>query len=459
MFDSPGSRTASAETEKSTPQAAPSSAFVPGNTWIFTPGRARSSASGQFELTTTRRAFRSFAARFALWDPRTTFPVSTATLRARASSITSRPPVSRSGGTRGSRPPSPASPAGRRSRSPRPRRVRPRLGRIRVRELEDLCEVRALRVDHVPFPPPPDDRAPDPLDPLDPGRLHLFEDLLELLERRLPGLDDEPLHVLCRPPDGPFQFLRGREPTELLLQLRVRHAAGLHPVVVREDQDLHVHEVRLDVRDVLEVRHLDLLGDPPHLVEVLRPLFDVDLHDRRRGHPPSVHDLDQPRKAQGDVHLRDPGVVERPHRHLCPGLTNRLRGYDPRALVRVDPVGLVAVRDAGEELQQFLAAYLDPVHLRRELRDEGSWKIPSDLLEGLVDLLLALRQGGRLLRDLGERLRLLGGRGSSRLRPDLRGPLRRRFRRGQPRLRGDRPALLGQAGRVLLPPGLFSADP
>src|SRR5206468_1335300 len=82
--------------------------------------------------------------------------------------------------------------------------------------------------------------------------------------------------------------------------------------------------------------------------EVSRALLDVDLHDRRRWDAPRVHDLDQSREAEGDVHLRDPRVVERSHRHLRAGLTDRLRGHDARALVRVDPVALVPVADPGD---------------------------------------------------------------------------------------------------------------
>jgi len=53
MFDSPGLRTAIAATEKGTPQALPSSAFVPENSYTRTSPRADRTSLGQFEASTT----------------------------------------------------------------------------------------------------------------------------------------------------------------------------------------------------------------------------------------------------------------------------------------------------------------------------------------------------------------------------------------------------------------------
>src|SRR5213083_1157625 len=53
MFESPGLSTATAATEKGTPQAAPRSTFVPGNCSRRTSPRAASASGGQFDETTT----------------------------------------------------------------------------------------------------------------------------------------------------------------------------------------------------------------------------------------------------------------------------------------------------------------------------------------------------------------------------------------------------------------------
>src|SRR5207249_5474359 len=56
MFDSPGLRTATADTEKGTPQAAPRSTFVPGNRKVRMSPRVWTAAGGQFEARTTSLA-------------------------------------------------------------------------------------------------------------------------------------------------------------------------------------------------------------------------------------------------------------------------------------------------------------------------------------------------------------------------------------------------------------------
>src|SRR5436190_1238235 len=63
MFESPGLSTATAATEKGTPQAAPRSTFVPGNCSRRTSPRAASASGGQFDETTTIFALFAFAAR------------------------------------------------------------------------------------------------------------------------------------------------------------------------------------------------------------------------------------------------------------------------------------------------------------------------------------------------------------------------------------------------------------
>src|SRR5947208_3447954 len=149
MFDSPGLITATAATEKGTPQAAPRSTFVPPKRKTRMSPRCRAASAGQFEARTTSFAFFDFAARRTSRRPKRTSPVSVATRRARGTSITGRPPARA--------PPGPA---------PGPEAVVDLLNRVRagprgvdVREFENLREVRSLRVDDVPIAALPDDRA------------------------------------------------------------------------------------------------------------------------------------------------------------------------------------------------------------------------------------------------------------------------------------------------------------
>ena len=97
---------------------------------------------------------------------------------------------------------------------------------------------------------------------------------------------------------------------------------------------------------------------------------DVDGHHRGRGDAPRVDELDEAREAERDVHLGDPGVVERPQRHLRPGLADRLGGDDPDRLVRVD---LGRPEPAGD-----LADDLRGVR-RRRAGGSGAW--PSELVD------------------------------------------------------------------------------
>src|SRR6266568_7263690 len=92
MFDSPGAITATAATEKGTPQAAPRSTFVPENRNTRTSPRAFAASSGQFEARTTSFAAFDFVARRTSRNPNRTSPVSVATRRARDMSITAQPP-------------------------------------------------------------------------------------------------------------------------------------------------------------------------------------------------------------------------------------------------------------------------------------------------------------------------------------------------------------------------------
>src|SRR2546422_3512628 len=92
MFDSPGLITATAATEKATPQAAPRSTFVPPKRNTRMSPRFRVASAGQFEARTTSFAFFDFAARRTSRRPKRTSPVSVATRRARGTSITGRPP-------------------------------------------------------------------------------------------------------------------------------------------------------------------------------------------------------------------------------------------------------------------------------------------------------------------------------------------------------------------------------
>src|SRR5437867_6242499 len=92
MFDSPGLITATAATEKGTPQAAPRSTFVPPKRNTRMSPRFRVASAGQFEARTTSFAFFDFAARRTSRRPKRTSPVSVATRRARGTSITGRPP-------------------------------------------------------------------------------------------------------------------------------------------------------------------------------------------------------------------------------------------------------------------------------------------------------------------------------------------------------------------------------
>src|SRR5438309_5478081 len=91
MFESPGLSTATAATEKGTPQAAPRSTFVPGNRSRRTSPRAATASGGQFDETTTIFALFAFAARRTSRSPKRTSPVSVATRSARETSITGRP--------------------------------------------------------------------------------------------------------------------------------------------------------------------------------------------------------------------------------------------------------------------------------------------------------------------------------------------------------------------------------
>src|SRR3989442_9707959 len=82
---------ATAATEKGTPQAAPRSTFVPGNRSRRTSPRAATASGGQFDETTTIFALFAFAARRTSRSPKRTSPVSVATRSARGTSITGRP--------------------------------------------------------------------------------------------------------------------------------------------------------------------------------------------------------------------------------------------------------------------------------------------------------------------------------------------------------------------------------
>src|SRR2546428_566573 len=108
--------------------------------------------------------------------------------------------------------------------------------------------------------------------------------------------------------------------------------------MVRIWEHPHGPEVRRDRGDVLEGGHLDLGRDLSHPLEVRVTRLAVQLHNRGRRHATRVDDFDQPREPEGDVHLGDPRVVKSSHSHLGPGFPDRLRGHDPRGLVRVDRV-------------------------------------------------------------------------------------------------------------------------
>src|SRR5207249_5653810 len=87
----PGLSTATAATEKGTPQAAPRSTFVPGNRSRRTSPRAATSSGGQFDETTTIFALFALIARRTSLSPKRTSPVSVATRSARETSITGPP--------------------------------------------------------------------------------------------------------------------------------------------------------------------------------------------------------------------------------------------------------------------------------------------------------------------------------------------------------------------------------
>src|SRR5438128_328540 len=311
MFESPGLSTATAATEKGTPQAAPRSTFVPGNRSRRTSPRAATASGGQFDETTTIFALFAFAARRTSRSPKRTSPVSVATRSARETSITGRFPYR-----------DPVS-ANRlhipvvchhvrdehdvtdihgeplflegvvglvHNRVPRGldaedlvdllNRVRGRLRGIDVGQLEDLREVRALGIDHVALASLPDDCPRDPVDPFDLHRSDLFDEALEFLEGRLARFHDEGARPLLHVPHLALHFLDLAELLHLLLDLGPGDAAGPHPVVIRIGEHAHVHEVGLDRGDVLQRRHLDLRGDLAHLLEVRVSRFHEQFHDR-----------------------------------------------------------------------------------------------------------------------------------------------------------------------------------
>src|SRR2546428_66318 len=154
-----------------------------------------------------------------------------------------------------------------------------------------------------------------------------------------------------------------------LVNMRVLAYPGdpprFHAVIVRICEDPHVHEVRLDRGDVLEGGHLDLGRDLSHPLEVRVTRLDVQLHDRGRRHATRVDDFDQPREPEGDVHLGDPRVVKSSHSHLGPGFPDRLRGHDPRRLVRVDRVEVKLLADSLEDLLEALLAELESMEFLR----------------------------------------------------------------------------------------------
>src|SRR5947209_3733683 len=339
---------------------------------------------------------------------------------------------------------------------------------VDVRELENLREVRAFRVDDVAFPSLLDDRPRDPVDAFDLHCADLLDESLEFLERGLARLDDQgpglPLHV----PDLALDLLGLAEFLEPLLELGPRDAPRLHAVVVRKREDPHVHEVRLDRRDVLEGCHLDLRRDLAHLLEVAVARLDVQLHDRGGGDAPSIDDLDESRQAEGDVHLRDAGVVKRPHGHLGPGFTDRLRGHDPGRFVRIDHVEVELLADLLEDLLEAFLAELEAVDFLRDFRHDEPRKPSANLLESVRDFLLARVERERFHRDrqgrLWFRLRRFRGR---LLRADRRPRLLATW--GGFHLNGGRPELLedflGEAVRrhlllaePLLPGGLLAED-
>src|SRR5438270_894129 len=288
MFESPGLSTAMAATEKGTPQAAPRSTFVPGNRRRRTSPRAATVSGGQFDETTTIFALFAFAARRTSRSPKRTSPVSVATRSARETSITGRPLRW-----------APRAPRLRLRQRERGRgrglflervvrlvhnrvprgldakdlvdllnRVRGRPRGVDVGQLEDLREVRALRIDHVAVAPLPDDCPRNPVDPFDLHRSDLFDEALEFLEGRLTRFHDEGARPLLHVPHLALHFLNLAELLHLLLDLGPGDAAGPHPVVIRIGEHAHVHEVGLDRGDVLQRRHLDLRGDLAHLLEV-----------------------------------------------------------------------------------------------------------------------------------------------------------------------------------------------
>src|SRR5437899_2651576 len=134
---------------------------------------------------------------------------------------------------------------------------------VDVRELENLREVRAFRVDDVAFPSLLDDRSRDPVDAFDLHCADLLDEPLEFLERGLARLDDQGPGLPLDVPDLALDLLGLAEFLEPLLELGPRDASRLHAVVIRKREDPHVHEVRLDRRDVLEGCHLDLRHDEP----------------------------------------------------------------------------------------------------------------------------------------------------------------------------------------------------
>src|SRR3989442_914083 len=233
MFDSPGLITAIAATENGTPHAALKSTFVPENRKRRTSPRSWTASSGQFEARTTSFALFAFVARRTSRSPNRTSPVSVATRRARDMSITGRlpPTVPPAPAGEAREPWRPALASGRPSASvarvaacksgspPRSRGGRGGPRGVDVRELENLREVRAFRVDDVAFPSLLDDRPRDPVDAFDLHCADLLDESLEFLERGLARLDDQgpglPLHV----PDLALDLLGLAEFLEPLLEL------------------------------------------------------------------------------------------------------------------------------------------------------------------------------------------------------------------------------------------------
>src|SRR4029453_19010672 len=138
--------------------------------------------------------------------------------------------------------------------------------------------------------------------------------------------------------------LQGLHALDPQLLVRVDRALGellpdLDGVAVADQQP--GPEPHLVLHGVAAVLRRD--GDPPLLL--LLVVLDLDgagdLGDPRLALGTArLEQLHDTRQTVGDVLTSDTTRVEGPHRELCPGLADRLRGHDPHRLADVhDPPG------------------------------------------------------------------------------------------------------------------------